>query len=117
MIPVRLYRNRLIAGGNWVGAANGAIMMGIVGFLPLYMQGLMGSSTLMAGVALGAMSVAWPFGGFVGSRLVLRVRYRISAAIGGIVLITGVHAAHCSIPAPVRCSRSWRRGSWAWAWG
>ena len=89
MIPVRLYRNRLIAGGNWVGGANGAIMMGIVGFLPLYMQGLMGSSALMAGVALGAMSVVWPFGGFVGSRLVLRVRYRISAATGSVVLIAG----------------------------
>jgi EmrB/QacA subfamily drug resistance transporter len=89
MIPVRLYRNRLVAGGNWIGGANGAIMMGIVGFLPLYMQGLMGSGTLMAGVALGAMSVAWPFGGFVGSRLVLRVRYRISAAMGGVVLVAG----------------------------
>jgi EmrB/QacA subfamily drug resistance transporter len=89
MIPVRLYRNRLVAGGNWIGGANGAIMMGIVGFLPLYMQGLMGSSTLMAGVALGAMSVVWPFGGFVGSRLVLRVRYRISAAAGGVVLVAG----------------------------
>ena len=42
MIPVRLYRNRLIAGGNWVGAANGAISMAVVGFLPVYMQGLMG---------------------------------------------------------------------------
>jgi EmrB/QacA subfamily drug resistance transporter len=89
MIPVRLYRNRIIAGGNWVGAANGVIMMGIVGFLPVYMQGLMGSSTLIAGVALGAMSVAWPFGGFVGSRLVLRVSYRMSATTGAVILVVG----------------------------
>ena len=89
MIPVRLYRNRLIAGGNWVGAANGAITMAVVGFLPVYMQGLMGSSTLMSGVALGAMSVLWPFGGFVGSRLVLRMPYRLSSTIGGVILVTG----------------------------
>ncbi len=44
MIPVRLYRDRLVAGGNWVGAANGAITMAVIGFLPVYMQGLMGST-------------------------------------------------------------------------
>jgi EmrB/QacA subfamily drug resistance transporter len=89
MIPVRLYRNRLVAGGNWANAANGAITMALVGFLPVYMQGLIGSSTLMAGVALGAMSVALPSGGFVGSRLVLRVSYRTSATIGATILLVG----------------------------
>ena len=89
MIPVRLYRNRLVAGGNWVGAANGAISMAIVGFLPVYMRALMGSSTLVSGVALGTLSVFWPFGGFLGSRLVLHIPYRISSTIGGIVLAIG----------------------------
>ncbi|HTP93834.1 MAG TPA: MFS transporter, partial [Xanthobacteraceae bacterium] len=89
MIPVRLYRNRLVAGGNWVGAANGAISMAIVGFLPVYMQGLMGSSTLVSGLALGTLSVLWPFGGFVGSRLVLVMPYRLSSTIGGVILVTG----------------------------
>ena len=89
MIPVRLYRDRLVAGGNWVGAANGAITMAVIGFLPVYMQGLMGSSTLMSGVALGAMSVFMPFGGFVGSRLVLRMSYRLSSTIGAVILVTG----------------------------
>ena len=51
MIPIRLYRSRIVAGGNWVGAANGAISMAIIGFLPVYMRILMGSSTLMSGVA------------------------------------------------------------------
>ena len=89
MIPVRLYRDRLVAGGNWIGAANGAITMAVIGFLPVYMQGLMGSSTLTAGVALGAMSVLMPLGGFVGSRLVLRMSYRLSSTIGGVILVTG----------------------------
>ncbi len=89
MIPVRLYRNRLVAGGNWVGAANGAISMAIIGFLPVYMRALMGSSTLISGVALGTLSVFWPFGGFVGSRLVLRMPYRLSSTIGGVILVTG----------------------------
>jgi EmrB/QacA subfamily drug resistance transporter len=89
MIPVRLYRNRMVAGGNWAGAANGAISMAVVGFLPVYMRVLMGSSTLTSGLALGTMSVLWPFGGFVGSRLVLYMSYRHSSTIGGIILVTG----------------------------
>jgi EmrB/QacA subfamily drug resistance transporter len=87
MIPVRLYRDRLVAGGNWVGAANGAISMAIIGFLPVYMRVLMGSSTLISGVALGTLSVFWPTGGFVGSRLVLVMPYRLAATIGGITLV------------------------------
>jgi len=89
MIPVRLYRNRLVAGGNWVGAANGAISMAIIGFLPVYMRALMGSSTLVSGIALGTLSVFWPFGGFIGSRLVLHMPYRRSSTIGGIILVIG----------------------------
>ena len=89
MIPVRLYRDRLVAGGNWVGAANGAISMAIIGFLPVYMRALMGSSTLVSGMALGTLSVFWPFGGFIGSRMVLHMPYRVSSTIGGIILVIG----------------------------
>jgi EmrB/QacA subfamily drug resistance transporter len=89
MIPIRLYRDRIVAGGNWVGAANGAISMAIIGFLPVYMRILMGSSTLMSGVALGTLSVFWPFGGFVGSRMVLHMPYRVSSTIGAIILLIG----------------------------
>jgi len=89
MIPVRLYRNRIITAGNWVGLANGTITMAVIGFLPVYMQGLMGSSTIVSGLALGTISVLTPFGGFVGSRLVLRMSYRLSSAIGGVILVTG----------------------------
>jgi EmrB/QacA subfamily drug resistance transporter len=89
MIQVRLYRNRLIAGGNWIGVANGAISMAVIGFLPVYMQGLLGSSALISGVALAAMSVLMPFGGFVGSRLVFHMSYRLSSTIGGVILVVG----------------------------
>jgi len=89
MVPVRLYRDRVVAGGNWIGAANGAISMAIAGFLPVSMEGLMGSSTLISGLALGAMSVMWPVGGFLGSRLVLVMPYRLSATIGAVALVAG----------------------------
>ena len=89
MLPLKLFRNRIVASGNVVGLANGAIMMGIVAFLPAYMQGVMGSTALLAGVALTAMSVAWPIGGLAGSRIMLWFSYRVAATIGSVVLLIG----------------------------
>jgi MFS family permease len=72
-----------------VGLANGAIMMGIVAFLPAYMQGVLGSTALLAGVALTAIAVAWPIGGLIGSRIMLLFSYRVAATIGSVVLLIG----------------------------
>jgi EmrB/QacA subfamily drug resistance transporter len=89
MLPLRLFCNRIVAGGNVVGLANGAIMMGIIAFLPAYMQLVMGTSAVLGGLALTAMSAAWPLGGFVGSRIMLRSSYRSAATIGGLTLVLG----------------------------
>jgi len=89
MLPLRLFRKRIVASGNVVSLANGAIMMGIVAFLPAYMQVVMGTSALLGGLALTAMSAAWPLGGFLGSRIILRSSYRVSATIGGLTLVSG----------------------------
>jgi len=89
MLPFGLYRVRVLAGGNAASLGLGAIMMTVVGFLPAYMQAVMGASALTAGAALGAMSLAWPVGGFIGSRILLRFSYRLAAAIGAGILVVG----------------------------
>jgi EmrB/QacA subfamily drug resistance transporter len=89
MLPLKLLRHRIVAAGNGVGLANGAIMMSIVGFLPSYMQAVMGAGPLVAGVALAAMSVAWPIGGFAGSRMMLWWSYRTAALAGALALVAG----------------------------
>lgn len=88
MLPFKLYRNRIITGGNYVGAANGAIMMSIVVFFASVYAGRDGVRHL-SGSALGARSVAWPLGGFVGSRLVLKTSFQAAATIGATVLMVG----------------------------
>jgi MFS family permease len=89
MLPFGLYRIRVLAGGNAASLGLGAIMMTVVGFLPAYMQTVMGASALTAGAALGAMSLAWPLGGFIGSRILLGFSYRLAAAIGAGILVAG----------------------------
>jgi EmrB/QacA subfamily drug resistance transporter len=98
MLPFALYRIRVLAGGNAASLGLGAIMMTIVGFLPAYMQAVMGASALTAGAALGAMSLAWPVGGFIGSRILLGFSYRRAAAIGAGILAAGSAAMTAVAP-------------------
>jgi EmrB/QacA subfamily drug resistance transporter len=89
MLPIDLWRNPIIAGGNLACLMLGAVIMGSTAFLSLYVQGVMGGSALVAGFALASMSISWPFGSSAGGRLMLRTSYRTAAATGGLPLLAG----------------------------
>jgi MFS family permease len=89
ILPLRLWRDRVIAIGSFSGFTAGIVMMSINGFLPLYVQGAMGRSPAAAGMALGAASVSWTFASLAAGRLMIRTSYRHTATIGGVSLIIG----------------------------
>src|SRR5215469_10424192 len=70
-------------GGHIGGFFNGALMMGVSGFLPTYVQGAMGRDATAAGVMLAASSVSWAFASMAAGRLMIRTSYRLAALIGG----------------------------------
>ncbi len=84
ILPLRLWRHRVIAVGSLSGFTAGMVMMSINGFLPLYVQGAMGRSPTAAGLALGAASVSWTFASLAAGRLMIRTSYRQAATIGGV---------------------------------
>jgi MFS family permease len=89
VLPLRLWRHRVIAVGSLSGLTAGMVMMSINGFLPLYVQGAMNRSPTAAGLALGAASVSWTFASLAAGRLMIRTSYRQAATIGGVSLILG----------------------------
>jgi MFS family permease len=89
VLPLRLWRRRVIAVGSFSGLTAGIVMMSINGFLPLYVQGAMGRSPIEGGIALGAASVSWTFASLAAGRLMIRTSYRQAATIGGLALILG----------------------------
>jgi len=89
MLPLELWRNRVILVGSLGGAAISAVMMGVSAFLPTYVQGAMGRSALSGGLVLGAMSVTWAVASFYGGRLMVRTTYRLTAVLGTLALIAG----------------------------
>jgi EmrB/QacA subfamily drug resistance transporter len=89
LLPIGLWRNRVVAIGCLAGFANGAVMMSLSTFLPTFVQGAMGRSPAAAGLALAASSVSWTFASMASGRLMIRTSYRTSAGIGGACLVSG----------------------------
>ncbi len=89
MLPLKLWRNRVVAGGNAVNLAIGAVMMGITAFLPAYIQGVIGRDAVTAGLALTALSGSWPVGGVIAGQIMLRTSYRTAAVTGSLLIVIG----------------------------
>ncbi len=87
MLPLELWRDRVIVIGSLGGGLAGAIMMGVSAFLPTYVQGALGRSPLTAGLVLGYMSVTWAFASIVGGRIMVRTTYRLVATLGALSLL------------------------------
>ncbi|HVC63795.1 MAG TPA: MDR family MFS transporter [Acetobacteraceae bacterium] len=89
MLPLELWRDRVIVIGSLGGGLAGAIMMGVSAFLPTYVQGALGRTPLTAGLVLGCMSVTWAFASILGGRLMVRTTYRLTATLGALSLLAG----------------------------
>jgi EmrB/QacA subfamily drug resistance transporter len=89
IVPFRLWRMPIIIVGNIGSFVIGALMMCNGAFLPTYVQGAMGASPAIAGLALGASSILWTFGTFGSGRLMVRISYRAAALMGGLIMIVG----------------------------
>jgi EmrB/QacA subfamily drug resistance transporter len=89
MLPLDIWRNRIVVLANAASGSIGGMQMAITAFLPAFVQGVIGESPMRAGLALTAMSIAWPTGGFVAGRALLHISYRRSSSLGAIVLVAG----------------------------
>jgi len=89
MMPLDLWRHPVIAAVNLGALSIGAVMMGVVVFLPTCVQGVMGRSALVAGFALTALSLGWPIGSTIAGRLLARRSYRALSMAGGVALVAG----------------------------
>jgi EmrB/QacA subfamily drug resistance transporter len=89
VMHLELWGKRMIALANLATFAGGVAMMGVIGFLPVSIQGVLGGSALAAGFALCAMSLGWPIASVVTGRLLLRVGMRRLARFGGATVFLG----------------------------
>jgi EmrB/QacA subfamily drug resistance transporter len=89
IVPLELWSNRVVSTTNVGSLAIGMVMMGVIVFIPPYVQGVMGRSPVVSGFTLISQSLGWTIVGAFAGRLLVRVTYRSMAIWGGALLLVG----------------------------
>ena len=90
ILPLVLFKNRIIAISSIGGVVLGVLMFGITSYVPLFVQGVKGGSATSAGITLGPLLLAWPIAASVSGKIVIRYGYRITAVLGAFLSALGV---------------------------
>src|SRR5215207_5988857 len=65
------------------------LLIGLTSFIPLYAQGVLHTSALVAGFALAALTLGWPLAASTAGRIYLRIGFQRTALIGAGVTLIG----------------------------
>ncbi len=99
-----LWRNPIILRGNLAILFSGISMIGLITFLPTFVQGVLGGSALVGGLALSGMSIGWPIGSVIAGKSFMRWGVRNLARTGGFFVTLGsvvvaLYASHGAVHA------------------
>ena len=89
IVPLGLFRNRVVSVSVTVGFLAGVAMFGAISFVPLFAQGALGSTATEAGSLLTPLMLSWVGLSIVGGRLLLKVGYRPTTLVGLFLLTLG----------------------------
>lgn len=82
ILPLKLFAQRVLATSSALSALSGGAFVGLVTFVPLYAQGVLGSTPTEAGTTIAAMAVTWPIASAISGRLITKVGFRVLVRIG-----------------------------------
>lgn len=100
VLPFRLLARRLLLSTNVLGFFVGAGLIGLTEYVPTFLQVTTGAAPIVAGLALGALTIGWPVAATLSGRLYLRFGFRSTAILGGAMLVLGTGALTLSTRYP-----------------
>jgi len=89
VVPLGLFRNRVVAVAVGVGFLAGIAMFAAITFVPLLAQGVFGATATEAGTFLTPLMLAWVVVSIVGGKLLIRFGARILVIIGLVSMLAG----------------------------
>lgn len=92
MMALSLWSRRPIATANAATLLSGMAVIGLTTFLPMYVQGVLNRSALVAGFALTMMVLGWPVGATIAARNFARFGLRATLVFGAALLPVGAVA-------------------------
>ncbi|MFC0216426.1 MDR family MFS transporter [Paenibacillus chartarius] len=91
IVPLGMFRNRVVAGTSAVTFMQGALMFGSLLYIPLFVQGGLGGDVSDAGNALTPMMLSVMIGAMISSVLMRYVTWRVSSLLSMIVAGVGIY--------------------------
>ncbi len=100
ILPLWVFSRRLLLTTTLVGLGIGAVLIGLTSYVPTYLEGSVDAPPLVAGLALGALTLGWPLAAGYSGRLYLRIGFKNTGLIGAglVVLGTLILAVSASTP-------------------
>jgi EmrB/QacA subfamily drug resistance transporter len=87
VLPLWVFSRRVLVGGNLASVAIGVVLFGLTSYVPTFVQGVLGTGAVVAGFALSTMTLGWPIAAALAGRVYLRIGFRDTALIGGVVVV------------------------------
>lgn len=89
LVPLKLFKNKIIAVASIMGALLGAGMLSCVSYLPLYVEGVLQRSAGLAGSVIMPMAVGWPLASGTAAKLMHRFSFRSMIRAGITLCVFG----------------------------
>lgn len=89
VVSMHLLSLRLIINAVVIAAAIGGIVQGLTSFVPTYLERAAGATPVVAGIAVAALTIAWPFASANAGRIYVPYGFKASIALGASVVTVG----------------------------
>jgi len=90
VLPLDLLARRVVATSALSNALTGAVMMGCVIYIPLFVQGALRLGPAQAGGAIAPMLVGWPIAATLTGRRLTRIGFRAPIRVGAALCLVGI---------------------------
>jgi EmrB/QacA subfamily drug resistance transporter len=89
VLPLWVLGKRVLNSANSSALLVGVLMIGLSTYVPLYAQSVLGTTALVAGFALAAMTIGWPIAASLAGRIYLSLGYRTTMLFGAAIVVIG----------------------------
>ena len=102
LLPLTLLTRRDVAIGSMSALLMGACFMGIVNYLPLYIQSGLGRTPVDGGSSLTPLLIGWPIAATTTSFLLVRTGFRTPLLIGSVAVAMATLGLHVWMLHPIK---------------
>ncbi|GGI34767.1 MFS transporter [Cnuibacter physcomitrellae] len=100
VLPLAIFSRPLITTTTLISLGIGAMLLGLTSYVPTYLEGALGVSPLLSGLALASLTIGWPISASQSGRLYLRFGFKPTVLLGVAIAVVGtlLLAATASTP-------------------